>query len=160
SRLVGVVFGLVVGRRLGRLVVGLGGFGLVDVVGLVRLLGLDLVARFDLVGALDLGALDLGALDLGVLGLVDDVVAVLVVVVVILAVVIVVVVVLRLAGGLTLGLALAGLHPAATAGPLRRGVGGFALTATVELLVLVARHHDGDVARALADARAAAARTR
>ena len=72
----------------------------------------------------------------------------------------VIVVVLGLAGGLALGLALARLHPTPTARALRLGVGGLALTPTVELVVLVARHHHGDVAGALADARAAATCTR
>jgi hypothetical protein len=73
--------------------------------------------------------------------------------------VIVVVVVLGLAGSLALGLALAAGDPATTAGPLRLGVGRFTLATLLERVVLVARHDDGDVARALADAGTATAGT-
>src|SRR5262249_25470715 len=75
-------------------------------------------------------------------------------------VVVVVVVVLGLARGLPLRLALAGRDPAPAARPLGLGVGRLALTATVELDILVARHPARDVAGALADAGAAAACTR
>ncbi len=79
---------------------------------------------------------------------------------VVVVVVFVIVIVLRLPGGFTLGLALAGLHPATTAGALRLRVGGLARAPLLECFVLVARDDHRDVAGALADARAATASTR
>src|SRR5206468_2592344 len=116
----------------------------------------DLVLGFGDFGRLvDLVGIDLVGLHLVDQELVDEL---LVVIVVVLFVVIVVV--LHLARGLALGLALARGHPTATAGALRLGVGRLPLTPAVELFILVPRHHHGDVAGALADARTATARPR
>src|SRR6202011_5684529 len=59
-----------------------------------------------------------------------------------------------------LGLALAPGDPAPTAGPLRLGVGRLTAPTQLERVVLVARHDDRDMTRALADAGTATAGTR